>query len=416
MKKIVLIAFGIFINISSLYAGRNEVYNNLKISFNAECDAWDNEFQAWEDEIKAWDELSNISSVYLFDMPSEILDMPSKILNTPSRNFNAPSQWENEKEYKIKLKKWRVEREKFQAKREIFQGKRKIHELTHLLNNLYLKKDAFLMNNSGSLKNNNFSLRVDKGTYNNLKIAFDVEREAWDNEFQAWEDEIKAWDELSKNSSMGFSFDRPRRIGDMPSKIGSKGPGSLDAPSRICPDVVEYEAKLDKWCVERNKLKAKREKFQNKRELYEFDAKNTLIFNTLDKIGNPLNTAQQKEILEGELHRLSYSRAGSDVLPDDFNPIVYLGLYSDLQIVYGQLPLDAKMDKVTEHYLTHGMKEPENRKYKPDPLPVGFDPLVYIDIYQDLKLAYGHLPLEVKKAEVAKHYLMHGKKEGRRYL
>ncbi|MDP1723765.1 MAG: hypothetical protein Q8L85_03600 [Alphaproteobacteria bacterium] len=130
---------------------------------------------------------------------------------------------------------------------------------------------------------------------------------------------------------------------------------------------------------------------------------------------------KQIPILYGEKHRLFYIDDIDDVddsglLPENFNPVVYLSLYPDLQNAYGGILSDEdRMDKVTEHYINHGKNE--GRAYL-DPLPEDFNPVIYLSLYPDLQnYADQHFTSdEEKKNWAAKHYLMHGKKEGRRYL
>ncbi|MDP1724417.1 MAG: hypothetical protein Q8L85_06915 [Alphaproteobacteria bacterium] len=124
---------------------------------------------------------------------------------------------------------------------------------------------------------------------------------------------------------------------------------------------------------------------------------------------------KQIDILEGEMHRLFYID-DSGLLPENFNPVVYLSLYPDLQNGYSRLPSDEdKMDKATEHYINHGRNE--GRAYL-EPLPADFNPVIYLSLYPDLQnYADQYFTSdEEKKNWATKHYLNHGKKEGRRYL
>ncbi|MDP1723767.1 MAG: hypothetical protein Q8L85_03610 [Alphaproteobacteria bacterium] len=124
---------------------------------------------------------------------------------------------------------------------------------------------------------------------------------------------------------------------------------------------------------------------------------------------------KQSKIIFGERHRLSYIGAGSNVLPEDFNPVIYLSLYPDLQNHADEsFTSDVhKMDWATKHYLMHGKNE--GRAYLKK-VPVDFNYRRYLELYQDLDDHARTLASdELREAFAQSHYLNDGENEGRRY-
>lgn len=103
-----------------------------------------------------------------------------------------------------------------------------------------------------------------------------------------------------------------------------------------------------------------------------------------------------------------------ELLPEDFDPLTYIGMNPDLEKATEKMSSGEKVAFAKSHYLNHGKME--GRKYV-EALPKNFDPLVYINLNPDLEKATEKMSSNGEKIIFAKrHYLKYGKKEKRRYL
>lgn len=139
----------------------------------------------------------------------------------------------------------------------------------------------------------------------------------------------------------------------------------------------------------------------------------------------PVEKFQLRELLEDRIHNVwddlvkevardfNEKHAGKD-LPVDFNPFIYINLHKDLFDYAADKKMDEnqKIEFAKWHYVNHGREK--NRIYA---LPVDFNPLVYLEQYNDLSgYADSQRMNENQKIEFAKnHYLNHGRRAGRPY-
>ncbi|MDP1723427.1 MAG: hypothetical protein Q8L85_01840 [Alphaproteobacteria bacterium] len=129
-------------------------------------------------------------------------------------------------------------------------------------------------------------------------------------------------------------------------------------------------------------------------------------------------TSNEKKIEWAKNHYLNNGKKEGrkyiEGLPADFNPLSYIQLYKDLQLATEKITSnEQKIEWAKKHYLNNGKKE--GRKYI-EGLPADFYPLVYLRMYPDLQRAIENMTSDEQKIEWAKnHYLINGKKEGRKY-
>ncbi|MDP1723766.1 MAG: hypothetical protein Q8L85_03605 [Alphaproteobacteria bacterium] len=229
MKKLALIAFAIFINISLLHAGREDDIMKRLFQLNAEILRCADYYKV-EEKYKRFEQLTDEATQSRYTIVSKIaINMNVYLLIHLNDLRNVFGNQDNS-----------------------------------LVYNNPINSNITSRSNSNSLKHKDTAKIDKKEQYKQLKAAYEYACKAWDNEYKAWEDEIKAWDNLRAQSSYSLIIDKPSSY-DKPSRYDR--PSSYDAPSSY-ENAENYMKKLEKWRVEREKSKAKREVFVAKRKVY----------------------------------------------------------------------------------------------------------------------------------------------------